>query len=65
MERFNLRKVDELEVGRRYQIKISHTSAALEKLNVSDDVNWACENIKENIKISAVEGLVLYEFEAS
>ena len=63
VERFNLRKVDELEVRRLYQIKISHMSIALEKLNVSDDVNWVWENIKENVKISAIEGL--YELEAS
>jgi len=35
--------------------------AALEKLNVSDDINRAWENIKENIKISAIESVGLYE----
>ena len=61
MERFNLRKVGELEVRKRYHIKISYMFAALEKLNVSDDINEAWENIKDNIKISAVESLGLHE----
>ena len=61
MERVNLRKVDELEVRKRYQIEISHMFAALEKLNVSDDINRAWENIKGNIRISAIESLGLYE----
>jgi len=61
VERFNLRKIGELEVRKRYQIKISHTFAALEKLNFSDDTNRAWENFKENIKISAIESPGLCE----
>jgi len=37
--RFNLRKLNELEVRKRYQIKISNWFAALENLNGSEDVN--------------------------
>jgi hypothetical protein len=33
----------------------------LENLNVSEDINRAWENIKENIKISAKESLGLHE----
>jgi hypothetical protein len=33
----------------------------LENLNVDEDVNKACENIKESIKTSAKESLGLYE----
>jgi methionyl-tRNA synthetase len=33
----------------------------LENLNISEDINRAWENIKENIKISAKESLGLYE----
>jgi hypothetical protein len=33
----------------------------LENLNVSEDINKASENIKENIKISAQESLGLHE----
>jgi hypothetical protein len=42
-ERFNLRKLNELEVRKLYQIKISKRFAALENLNVSDDINGAWE----------------------
>ena len=39
VERFNLRKVNELEVRKQYQIKISNRSAALENLNDSKNIN--------------------------
>ena len=35
--------------------------AALENLNVSEDINRAWKNIKENIKTSAKASLGLYE----
>jgi hypothetical protein len=41
VERFNLKNVSELEVGKQYQIKISNRFAALENLNVSEDINGA------------------------
>jgi hypothetical protein len=57
VEGFNLRKRSELEIGKKYQIKISNRSAALEKLNDSEDirVKRAWKNIKENMKSSATE----------
>jgi hypothetical protein len=61
VERFNLRKLNELEVRKQYEIKISYRFAALENLIDSEDINRAWENIKENIKISAKETLGLYE----
>ena len=44
VEKFNLRKLSELEVGTKYQIKISNKFAALENLNDSEDINraWEC-----------------------
>jgi hypothetical protein len=60
-ERFNLRNLSELEVRKQYQLKISNRSAVLENLNVSEDVNTAWENIKENIQISAQDSLGLHE----
>jgi len=48
-ERFNLRKLSELEVRKQYQIKISKSSAALEPLKDSEDTNMGWENIKQNI----------------
>jgi hypothetical protein len=52
-EKFNLKKLSELEVRKQYKIKISNRSAALENLNFSENINRAWENIKENIKMSA------------
>jgi hypothetical protein len=60
-ERFNLKKLSEIEVSKQYQIKISNRFAALENVNFSEDINGAWENIKQNIKISATESLGLYE----
>ena len=53
--------LNELEVIKQYQIKISNGLAALENLNDGDDTNWDWENIKENIKTSAKDSLGLYE----
>jgi len=50
VERFNLRKLRELEVREEYQIKISNRCAALVNLNDSKDINSDWENIKENTK---------------
>jgi hypothetical protein len=47
VERFNLRKLNELEVRGQYQIEITNRFAAL---NDGEDINMAWENIKEHIK---------------
>jgi len=60
-ERFNLRKLNELEVRKQYQIEITNRFETLEKLSDSEDMNRAWENVKENIKTSAKESLVLHE----
>ena len=39
MERFNLRKLNELEVRKQYQIKISNNLAVLENLSDREDIN--------------------------
>jgi glycine betaine/choline ABC-type transport system substrate-binding protein len=52
-ERFNLRKLNELEIRKEYQVEISKRFAALENLNDSEDINRVWKNIKENIKTSA------------
>ena len=58
-ERFNLRKLNELEVRKQYQTEISNRFAALENLSDSEDIHRALENIKENIKTSAKESLCM------
>jgi len=60
-ERFNLRKLNELEVSEQYQTEISNRFATLENLSESEDINTAWENIKENIKTSAKDSLCLHE----
>ena len=49
-QRFNLSKLNDLEVRKEYQIEITNRFAALENLRDDEDINRACENIKENIK---------------
>jgi hypothetical protein len=60
-ERFNLRKLNELEVRKQYQIEITNKFAALENLDNDGDINRALENIKESIQTSARESLGLRE----
>jgi len=61
VERLNLGKLNELEVRKQYQIKISNRFAALENLNNSKVINGVWENIQKNIKTSAKDSLGLYE----
>jgi len=60
-ERFNLSKLNELEVRKQYQTEITNRFAALENLNDDEDIKRAWENIKENIKTSTKESLGLQE----
>ena len=60
-ERFNLRKLNELEV-RKHQIEITNRFTALENVSDDEDIKRAWENIKENIKTSAKESLGLHKF---
>ena len=61
VERFNPRVLNELEVRKQHQIKISNRFANLDNLGDSEDINRAWENMKGNIKIPAKESLGLYE----
>ena len=60
-ERFNLRKLNELEVWKEYEIEIADRFAALEILSDGEDINRTWENTKENIRTSAKKSLVLHE----
>jgi hypothetical protein len=57
LERFDLKKLNDVEVKEKYQVEISNRLAALEDLDESFDINNAWESIRENIKISAKENL--------
>ena len=50
--RFNLRKLNELDVWKQYQIKISNRNAALENLSDGKDINGAWENIRKYQNLS-------------
>jgi predicted nucleotidyltransferase component of viral defense system len=50
VDRFKLRKLSEIEVREKYQIKMSNRCATLENLTDSKDINSAWEDIKENTK---------------
>jgi len=61
VERFNLRKLSQLEDRMQYQIKFLNRFAALENLNDTKDINRAWDIMKESIRTSAQESLGLYE----
>jgi hypothetical protein len=61
MERFNLKKLNEVEDKEQCCVEISNRFAALENLDAEVDFNRALETIRENIKISAKENLGYYE----
>jgi hypothetical protein len=61
MERFNLKKFNEVEVKEQNRVEISNRFAALVNLEDVVDINRSWETIGENIKISAKVSLGYYE----
>jgi len=59
-QRFNLRKLNELEVRKQYQIEVTNRFGTLVNLDDDAEVNRTRENIKENIKTTAKESLGLH-----
>jgi lipoate-protein ligase A len=57
LERFDLEKLDDVEVKEKYQVEIPNRFAALESLDESFDINNAWESIRENFKTSAEDNL--------
>jgi hypothetical protein len=57
MERFNLKKLNEVEGKEQYRVEVSNRFAALEYLNAEVNFSSAWEIISENIKILAKERL--------
>jgi hypothetical protein len=60
-EKFNLRKLNDLEVRKQYKVEITNRFAALENVSDDGDINRAWESIKDNIKTSVKESLGLHE----
>jgi hypothetical protein len=61
MERFNLKKLNEIGGKKQYHVEASKRFAALEDLDTEVEIDSAWETIRENIKISAKESLGYYE----
>jgi hypothetical protein len=61
MEKFNLKKLNEVEGKEQYHVEVSYRFPALEDLDTEVVINSAWETIRENIKISAKESLSYYE----
>jgi hypothetical protein len=57
VQRFDLKKLDNVEVKEEYHIEISNSFATLEHLDESFDINNAWESIRENVKTSAKDNL--------
>jgi hypothetical protein len=55
MERFNLKKVNEVEGKEKYHVEVSNRFAALEDLDAEIEINTIWETIRENIRISVKE----------
>jgi hypothetical protein len=56
-ERFNLKKLNDVEGKEQFRVEVSNRFAALENLDSEVEINSACEKIGENNKISAKESL--------
>jgi hypothetical protein len=57
IERFNLKKLYDVEGKEQLPVEVSNSFPALEDLNTEVEINSAWEMIRENIKISAKESL--------
>jgi hypothetical protein len=57
MERFNLKKLNEIQGKELRRVEISNRFAALENVDTEVDINRAWETIREHIKISAKASL--------
>jgi hypothetical protein len=49
--KFNLKKLNEIEVKEQYRVEISNRFTVLENLDTGVDVSRAWETVRENIKI--------------
>jgi hypothetical protein len=61
MERFNLKKLNEVESKEQFDVEVSNRFAALEDLDTEVEINSAWEMIRKNINISAKESLGCFE----
>jgi hypothetical protein len=62
MERFNLKKLNDVEGKEQFCVEVSNRFAASEDLDTEVEINSAWETAGENIKIPAKESLGYFEF---
>jgi hypothetical protein len=55
MERFNFKKLNQVEGNEQCHVEVSNRFAGSEDLDKEGEINGASEMIRENIKISAKE----------
>jgi hypothetical protein len=60
-DRFNLKKLNDVEGKEQFRAEVSNRFAALEDLETEVEINNAWETIRENIKISAKQCLGYFE----
>jgi hypothetical protein len=60
-ERFNLKKLSEVEGKEKFCVEVSNRFAVLENVDAEVEINTVWETIRENIQISAKESLGYYE----
>ena len=61
-EKLNLRKLNKLEVGKKYNIEVTNRFAALENLSDDENINMAWEKFKDIIKTATKVSLSLQEW---
>jgi hypothetical protein len=61
MERFNLKKLNDVEGKEQFRVEVSNRFTALEDLDTEVEINSDWETIIENIKMSAEESLGYFE----
>jgi hypothetical protein len=60
IERFNLKKWNEVEGKEQFHVEVSNSFTALEDSDAEVETNSAWETIRENIKVSAKEILAYF-----
>jgi hypothetical protein len=61
MQRFILKKLNEIEGKEQYRVEVSNKFAALEDLDTEVEINSVWETLRKNIKISAKKSLSYFE----
>jgi hypothetical protein len=61
MERFILKKLDQVEGKEQFRFEVSNKFAALEDVDTEVEINSAWETVRDNITISAKESIGYFE----